>query len=99
MSNNSDRHYTEYRDWTGFDNYTEVVGWLEEHMDGLFHQEADSKRIRFGFDTESDLGFFILTWFELFQKEAKKEDDDPFNMGNFFPSLPSKPKRKAKKKK
>lgn len=93
------RHYTEYRDWKGFDNYTEVVGWLEEHMDGLFHQEADSKRIRFGFDTESDLGFFILTWFELFQKEAKKENDDPFNMGNFFPSLPSKPKSKPKKKK
>lgn len=96
MSNKLNRHYTEYRDWKGFDNFTEVVGWLEEHMDGLFHHEADSKRIRFGFESESDLGFFLLTWFELFKKEIK--EDDSMDIGNFFPALPSKPKRKPKKK-
>lgn len=97
MSSNLDRHYTDYIDWKGFENFTEVVGWLEEHMDDLFHYEADSKRIRFGFDSEADLGFFLLTWHELFKKE-EAEEEDPMLTGNFFPSLPSKPKRNRKPK-
>jgi len=93
-----DLHYTDYIEWKKFDNYTEILGWLEEHMDGLYHQEADSKRIRFGFDTDSDLGFFTLTWFELFKKPTE-EDPDPF--ANIFkvPSLPSPKSKKPRKKK
>ena len=93
-------HYTDYLEWKKFNNYTEILGWLEEHMDGLFYQEADSKQIRFGFDTESDLGFFVLTWFELFKKEVDEDAAiDPFANIFSFPSLPTpKPKKPRKKK-
>ena len=33
MSKEDQRHYTDYIEWKDFPNFTEVVGWLEEHMD------------------------------------------------------------------
>jgi len=81
MSKEDQRHYTDYIEWKDFPNFTEVVGWLEEHMDDLFHYDADSKKIRFGFDSEENLGFFLLTWYELFKKT---EDDDAFGLNDLF---------------